>query len=202
MCFPPSGRRLRIGAPAFRARRRVIAFMLAAGALTGTAGSARAQASDAMQGPPPGVGPAASTTVGGEAPSEDPLGPVRFGAVGGAGFPRPLSVEGLIEIDRRVALGVEYGVLPKVTVSGVDTTMNGLDVDLRVFPLRTLFFVGAAVGRQQTNLSASATIPTVGEVSAQVPAETWFITPRVGVLWTARWGLTLGADVGVQIPVS
>jgi hypothetical protein len=201
---PSSGRAPRSSAPAHRVRRCIIASVLVAGTLTITAASARAQAFDSMQVQAPGVGSAAPAVdvEGAPSRSEDALGPVRLGAVGGVGFPRPLSVEGLVDIDRRVSLGLEYGVLPQVTVSGVDVTMNALDVDLRVFPLRTPFFIGAAVGRQQTDLSASATIPTVGAFSEQVSAETWFVTPRIGVLWTASWGLTLGADVGVQIPVS
>jgi hypothetical protein len=180
--------------------------VLVAGALVTAAATARAQSVDSLQlmSPSLGTSSAPPEEKGEEASptASDALGPVRFGAIGGVGFPRPLSVEGLVEIDRRLALGLEYGALPRISISSVDATMNALDLDVRFFPLRSPFFLGAAVGRQQVDLSASATVPTVGVLSEQVSAETWFITPRVGVLWTASWGLTLGADAGVQIPVS
>jgi hypothetical protein len=38
--------------------------------------------------------------------------PVRVGAIGGIGFPRPLAVEGMVLVGGTVALEVEYGALP------------------------------------------------------------------------------------------
>src|SRR5580698_2532457 len=77
-------------------------------------------------------------------PSRDDglFGPIRIGALAGVGAPHPLSVEGLVKIDDRVALGVTYGVLPTVSSSGVDVRMNALDVGVRVFPLRDGLFFG------------------------------------------------------------
>jgi hypothetical protein len=39
-------------------------------------------------------------------------------------------------------------------------------------------------------------------VPEQITADTWFINPRIGFLSTSSWGLTVGIDAGVQIPLS
>lgn len=145
----------------------------------------------------------AAATAGGEKNVPGVLGPVRVGAFGSVGFPRPLSVEVMVKIDDIVGLGVEYGALPQVSVSGVTASLNAIDVDLRVFPMRNGFFIGVAVGRQQLGAAAAVTVsPELGSVGGAVSAESWFVNPRIGFLWTWSWGLTLGMDVGAQIPVT
>ena len=46
-------------------------------------------------------------------------GPVHLAVLGGFGFPRPLSIEGLVGVGDLVALGVEYSALPTMTIYGV-----------------------------------------------------------------------------------
>src|SRR5215471_1437062 len=41
----------------------------------------------------------------------------RIGVLGGLGFPRPLSLEGMVKIERIVGLGAEYSVLPSISIS-------------------------------------------------------------------------------------
>jgi hypothetical protein len=128
--------------------------------------------------------------------------PVSAGAFGGLGFPRPLTVEGMVRIDDVVGLGVEYSVLPTLTISGVETTFWALAGDARVFPFRNAFFIGVAAGHQRLGAHASSAV--TGPMA--VTATTWFINPRIGVLVSkglpGDTGLTLGIDAGVQIPVS
>jgi hypothetical protein len=131
------------------------------------------------------------------------FGSVRIGAFGGVGFPRPLSVEGMVKFADVVGLGLEYGALPDITVSGVTASLSAIDVDLRVFPLRGAFFIGIAMGRQDLGATATAVLPMgLGSLTERVSADSWLVNPRIGFLWTWAWGLTVGMDVGAQIPVS
>jgi hypothetical protein len=121
---------------------------------------------------------------------------VRVGALAGLGFPRLLSVEAMVKLERIFGIGLEYGAMPSMTVYGVHTSFNALAADLRVFPLRGAFFLGLRAGHQ--TLSADIVDPTYAEISV----DSWFINPRIGVLFTFRYGLSLGVEAGVQLPVS
>lgn len=126
----------------------------------------------------------------------------RVGILGGVGFPRPLAIEGLVKIERLVGLGVEYSVLPKLDVSGVETSFYAVAADARVFPFRNAFFVGLRAGRQHLGGNSDVTVQGFGVVRETVSVDSTFINPRIGFLWTWDPGITLGIDVGVQIPVS
>lgn len=126
---------------------------------------------------------------------------VNVGVLGGVGFPRPLAVEGVLQLDRLVLFGVEYSALPTITVDGVQASAWAIAGDARVFPWKGGFFVGLRAGRQHLGEYASATISGVGTLSASQAVDTTFINPRIGFLW--NWNhLALGLDAGVQIPVS
>jgi hypothetical protein len=157
-----------------------------------------------------------SGAEGGEQPTASPpateaesrhddglFGPIRIGAFAGIGLPRPLSVEGMLKIGDVVGLGLEYSVLPTVSASGVNATFSAIDADLRIFPLRNGFFVGVAAGRQQFAATSTIALPLgLGSLDERVSGESWFVNPRLGFLWTWSWGLTVGIDAGVQIPVA
>ena len=50
--------------------------------------------------------------------------------------------------------------------------------------------------------TSTVTLPQgLGSLAEQVSAETWFVNPRLGFLWTWSW-LTVGIDAGAQIPVA
>lgn len=153
--------------------------------------------------PPPN--PAPNQDVGNK--EQNPAGSrrtdhFRIGVLGGVGFPRPLAVEGFVKIERLVGLGVEYSVLPTLSVSGVETSFHAIAFDGRVFPFKNAFFVGLRVGRQHLGGDAQITVQGFGAVREAVSADSTFINPRVGFLWTWEPGITLGIDVGVQIPVA
>jgi hypothetical protein len=128
--------------------------------------------------------------------------PVHVGAVAGLAFPRPISVEGFIGLGDRAVVGVEYGVLPPVTISGIRTTLWGVAGDARVFPFRGPFFVGLRAGVQHLGASGSVTLASTGPLGASLDATTWYLNPRIGVLWTFVSGVTLGVDAGVQVPIA
>jgi hypothetical protein len=125
----------------------------------------------------------------------------RIGAIAGVGFPRPLAIEALLKLGDFVAVGAEYGILPQTSIAGVDTRLWSLAADGRVFPFRGPFFIGVLAGRQHLGASATLMAQNVGSVSEQLTLDSWFVNPRIGVLWTSRAGFTFGIDAGVQIPV-
>jgi hypothetical protein len=134
----------------------------------------------------------------GAAPARRP----RMGAIAGLGFPHPLSIEAMVKLDDYVAVGGEYGVLPTITIDQIQTHLWSLSADGRVFPFRNTFYVGLRVGRQHVGASGTVNVDTVGALNEQLALDSWFLNPRIGALWTAPSGLTIGAEIGIQIPVS
>jgi hypothetical protein len=126
----------------------------------------------------------------------------RFGALGGLGFPHPLSIEAMVKLNDYVAVGVEYGVLPTITVDDVDTHLWSLAADSRIFPFRNAFYIGLRAGRQHVGAATTVAVDPVGSLPETLALDSWFLNPRVGVLWTSTSGLTVGTEIGVQIPTS
>ncbi len=130
---------------------------------------------------------------------------VRIGALGGVGFPRALSIEGLIKVERTMGVGFEYGTLPTTTfgqANPVSLRYSSLAADFRLFPLQSSFFIGLRTGRQRVEGSATATVASYGTFTQSATTETWFLNPRLGVLWTGSSGLSVGISAGLQIPLS
>lgn len=126
----------------------------------------------------------------------------RVGAIAGLGFPRPLSIEALVKIDDYATIGAEYGVLPSVTIDGVHTGLWSFAADGRVFPFRNAFFLGLRAGHQHVGASTTVSVDSLGSLPETLALDSWFLNPRVGLLWTGESGLTVGAELGIQIPVS
>jgi hypothetical protein len=155
--------------------------------------------------PPPPSGTSASSDARPDpdrASNDDSVHRPRFGAVAGLGFPRPLSIEALIKLDDYVAVGGEYGVLPSITVDGVETTLSSFAADGRIFPFRNAFYVGLRAGRQHVGAETGVSVESLGALNETLALDSWFLNPRIGVLWTAASGLTVGAEIGIQIPLS
>jgi hypothetical protein len=155
--------------------------------------------------PPPVASASANKDRSGNETAEHPLRRasehVQVGALVGVSFPRPLSVEGIIKLEKLAALGVDYGSLPQISVSGVQLSSWAVAGSARVFPFRGPFFVGLRAGRQ--HLTADATVTAYGyAVPLALSVDTTFLNPQLGFLWTWNPGITLGLDVGVQIPLS
>lgn len=129
--------------------------------------------------------------------------PVRMGAVVGVGAPRAFTVEGFFLVQERVVVGVEYGVLPTTTVAGVSVGASAVSGDLRIYPFRRgPFFLGARLGRQTLDAGATVTVQNLGTYSGSTHQTSWFLGPRIGLLWVSRPGMTVGTSVGLQIPLS
>jgi hypothetical protein len=159
------------------------------------------------EGPPPSFGPQRppeNDSAAAEKPREEThrIDHVSFGVLGGVSFPRPITVEGLVKIERLVGLGFEYSMLPGITVSGVNTHYWALAADARVFPFKNAFFVGLRAGRQHLGGDAGIVMPGVGTLNETMSVDTTFINPRIGFLWTWKPGISLGINAGAQIPVS
>jgi hypothetical protein len=127
--------------------------------------------------------------------------PVRVGAIGGLGFPRPFAVEGMIKLGRVVSVGAEYGALPTMTIDGVQTSLTSIAGDARVFPFGGAFFLGVRAGHQHVAAQTSVSVAPYGSAVENLALDSWFVNPRVGFLWTWRAGFTLGVEAGLQIPL-
>jgi hypothetical protein len=142
--------------------------------------------------------------------------PVRVGAlIGVVSVPRPSDVEVLVRVMDVFAVGLGYSDFPafianplldlvganSATTHATLGQFNAVDLDLRVFPARGAFFVGASLGRQSLQgLLTESTV--VGPQSASLDLTTWYVTPRVGWLWRFDPGLLIGFDVGVQLKLA
>jgi len=113
-----------------------------------------------------------------------------------------LEIEGLLKLEKTIAIGAEYSVLPTITVSGVQTSFWALAADARVFPFQGPFFFGVRAGRQHLGVDGAATVDHYGTFSESMTVDTTFVNPRLGFLWTWEPGFTIGIDAGVQIPVT
>jgi hypothetical protein len=40
-----------------------------------------------------------------------------------------------------------------------------------------------------------------GSATEALALDSWFLNPRIGVLWTGDSGLTLGVEAGLQVPI-
>ena len=126
---------------------------------------------------------------------------VRVGALLGLGYPRPVALEVMVKIERALGLGIEAGMMPPLTVGPLSTSFWGVAGDLRVFPFQGAFFIGMRAGYQRMKATATASVPGLGTLSESAVADTYFVNPRIGFLWTLESGVTLGLDVGVQVPI-
>jgi hypothetical protein len=127
---------------------------------------------------------------------------VRVGAIAGFGFPRPLAVEALIKAGDVLALGAEYGALPATTINGVQVDLWSVAGDVRLFPFGGAFFMGFRAGRQHVGANASIAMPPYGSLPETLALDSWFVNPRLGLLWTLPEGFTIGVEAGIQVPVS
>ena len=140
--------------------------------------------------------PAATPDRVAEAPA-----PVRVGVLGGIGFPRPLAIDGLVIVRGWVAVGAEYGALPPITVADVRTSLWSLAADARVFPFGGPFFAGVRLGHQHVEASATIGVPRIGPTTEALTLDSWFVNPRIGILWASHAGIAFGTEAGVQFPI-
>jgi hypothetical protein len=184
------------------ARRRALATFAAFAFSASTCAPTAARADDAASASAVDP-PAPRDEPGKDAPTHDDGGEggVRVGVLGGLGFPRPLALEAVVGLGRRVMVGAEYSFLPSVTISSVKTRMWAGAADLRVFPFGGAFFVGMRAGYQSVTAETTLSAANVGSYTESADVGTWFVNPRIGFLWTMK-PFAIGIDAGVQIPLS
>ena len=136
-----------------------------------------------------------------EEPVETRKDNLEIGALGGVGFPHPLAIEAAVRLRSTVLLGVEYGVLPRLTFGEVSTSMWSLAGDVRVFPFEGAFFIGLRAGYQSLSAGATLTADDLGSYTESMDMKTWFVNPRIGFLWTWK-PFVLGIDAGIQVPLT
>ena len=134
-------------------------------------------------------------------PHRGALGPVRLGALLGAGFPSLISGQVVLKLHDWVGLTGSYGATPTLTApigTGASFSQQGFAATARVHPFQGMFFLGLGIGRSEVTGRATASAYGVaGEASATT--RTTYVLPELGI-YRFSFGLTLGADVAVQLP--
>jgi hypothetical protein len=175
--------------------RCVVASAAAAAALF-AGGAARAQENARPDASPTKVAKPALPDRVAEAPA-----PVRVGVLAGIGFPRPLAIDGIVIYRGWLAFGAEYGALPPISVANVRTSLWSLAADARVFPFAGPVFAGVRLGHQHVEASATIGIPGIGPTPEAITLDSWFVNPRIGILWASHAGIAFGTEAGVQFPI-
>ncbi|HYX32689.1 MAG TPA: hypothetical protein VE954_06215 [Oligoflexus sp.] len=134
------------------------------------------------------------------------LGDLRIGPSVALGLPHPLTGGVDFVYGDIVSLSVTGGRFG-VAVEETELEIRNWDATVRWYPFFGSFFMGAAYGSQGIvgKLKTDVDV-TTGGVTLKVPTtlrlevESKYLTPQLG--WFARWdsGLTLGFDIGYQMP--
>lgn len=132
-------------------------------------------------------------------------------------MPNLLSVGAQLSIAGYVALGANFGFIPKLRIPLYgEATLNYEEYDAyaRIYPFGALFFVGCGVGYDRiegtldTTLDTSAFVGRVpgarGTLRVQHAASisTFIVTPQIGLFKTFKSGFSVGVDVGAQGPIA
>lgn len=140
----------------------------------------------------------------------------------GVGLPNLLSIGGMLKLTSYLGAGVNMGFIPstKISLYG-DATLSYQEYDVygRLFPFGGGFFLGAGVGYatvkgtltqsfDPTQLSqagaaaAAVGLPNPMVYESQGSVRTLVLTPQVGYFYTTAIGLSLGLDLGAQVPIA
>lgn len=153
--------------------------------------------------PPAGLGATAERPPS-EKGDEGRLGPFRAGVLVGIGAPSIMSAQIVGTYKGWVGVTAEAGMLPTVSLpigEGVSVQQSHMSFSARVHPFHGMFFLGCGLGASTLQAHTSATSQGVsGQIG--MTAKTVFVNPQLGFLHRFKFGLALGMDVGVQIPLS
>ena len=162
--------------------------------------NAGAQMSPASETPLPSASPASVYTA------EGALGSFRAGPSFGVGVPDGLRLGAFMKWRGLIAAGVAASVLPSTSIPVLDgkiTRASG-EVFARLHPFRNAFFLGVAGGYAQTKATLSETVVVYNQTQSletRALANAFYVAPNVGFQWMLPVGLTIGFDVGVEIPI-
>ncbi len=138
------------------------------------------------------------------------LGPVRVGPTFAIGFPHVITYGVDVLWEHLLSGGISTGKTRITAFKPLDASVSSLDVRLRWHPWLGSFFLGVAYGNQTIDASAAAqdlavTLP--GGVKRKVTASfeadarTTYWTPHLGWFTVYDFGLTLGFELGLQMPI-
>lgn len=138
--------------------------------------------------------------------AEGLLGPVRLGPTFGAGAPDGLRVGVFAKWKGLLGAGGAFSYLPTLTIPGVEATVTRASAEgfLRVHPFRGAFYLGVAGGYVQTKGSMTEQTKAfrqLASVHTNAYANSVYIAPNVGFQWMLPFGMTVGFDAGVEIPL-
>lgn len=100
------------------------------------------------------------------------------------------------KILRYFGLAFDYGLTPKLDISGVSVSYEMWDVAVRVYPFGHTFFVGAVYGHY--GVEAVGSTP---QGSGFVRASSNFLGPQIGARWIQPSGFFFGIDLAWAFPL-
>lgn len=136
------------------------------------------------------------------------LGPVRVGPTVGIGAPDGLRFGLFTTWKGLLGAGGAVSVIPTLDFpSSEPATVSRFTGEgfLRVHPFRGAFYAGLAAGVAKTEARTSL-LAIEGEprsrVDVHASSSTFYLAPHLGFRWMLSFGLTVGFDAGVEIPVA
>jgi hypothetical protein len=116
-------------------------------------------------------------------------------------LPRPIEVEALVNVRRTLALGVQYSMLPTLSLpdNQASLELDAAQATFRWFPFHGVFYLGSGFGYQRLRASLGQTADG-GNLQVVADMSTFFLSPQIGWLWITHSGFSIGINVGVQIP--
>ncbi|MGZ6080798.1 MAG: hypothetical protein ACXWK4_08300 [Myxococcaceae bacterium] len=97
---------------------------------------------------------------------------------------------------RYLGFAFDYGLSPKLDISGVSVSYEMWDVAVRVYPFGHTFFVGAVYGHY--GVEAVGSTP---QGSGSVRASSNFLGPQIGARWIQPSGFFFGIDLAWAFPL-
>ncbi len=134
------------------------------------------------------------------------LGSFRLGPTVGAGAPDGARLGLFGKWRGLLGAGAAFSYLPDTPLPGTAATTRRASAEAfaRVFPFRNAFFLGVAGGYAQTKGTMSEdrlAFRQMQKVDAHAYASVVYISPHAGFQWMLTQRLTLGFDVGVELPI-
>lgn len=137
-------------------------------------------------------------------PHRGELGAFRLGALASAGFPSAIAGQIVFKAADWVGATASYGATPALPIPVADDariSQRGFSATARVYPFRGAFFLGLG-GGQSTMTGEIAQSGSGVRAQSSVRTRTAYVMPELGFLHRFAFGLAIGADVGLQVPVS
>lgn len=135
------------------------------------------------------------------------LGPVRLVPTVGLGAPDGMRFGVFAKWKGLLAAGGAFSMVPETTIPGLDAQVQRVSGEAfaRVHPFRGAFFLGVAGGYAQTKGTMSEdrmAFRQVQRVETRGYANAIYVAPHLGFQWILPMGMTIGFDVGVEVPIA